>query len=167
VAAALPIVWNEEPELRMVWAGREEEPEIVRRSQSLWGEHAAKVVYLGALDRQQMPGLISKATASVLPSKVDNLPNTVVESVALGVPVIGSAGASIDELIEDGVNGLLVPIGDVPGLARAMIRMWQLPVGALSGYRSPILEEMRPSTAVDRFLEFARGGAARSGRSDA
>jgi glycosyltransferase involved in cell wall biosynthesis len=55
---------------------------------------------------------------------VDNLPNTAIESLTRGVPVIGSAGASIDELVIDGIDGLLVPIGDTDTLAKSMAATW-------------------------------------------
>jgi glycosyltransferase involved in cell wall biosynthesis len=152
VAAALPLVWAQVPDFRMVWAGQEESWRILARSQALWGEDAAKVTYLGALDRPQMLATIRRATATVLPSRVDNLPNTAIESLALGVPVIGSAGASIDELVEDGVNGYLVPIGDASALAEAKIRVWNLPPNVLC-QRPAMLDDMIPSRAVTQFLE--------------
>lgn len=158
VAAALPRVWAEAPDVRMVWAGKELTPDIVARSRELWGEHAAKVTYLGAIDRGALYTTISRAVASVLPSRLDNLPNTVIESLALGVPVIGSAGASIDELVEDGVNGRLVPIGDAHALARAMITTWssQPPLRATP---VPVLADMAPERAVAALLSFATSKA--------
>jgi hypothetical protein len=39
--------------------------------------------------------------------------------------VLGSRGASIDQLVEDGRGGHLVDLGDVHGLANAMIKMWR------------------------------------------
>ena len=152
VIAALPRVWSEAPDFRMVWAGLEEEPGLVARARSVWGEHAHKVVYLGPTDRPQLMSVVARATAAVLPSVVDNLPNTVIESLSLGVPVIGSAGASIDELIQNDVNGYLVGLGDVEGLANAMIRMWRNEPHALSMRASPVIEQMDPAMAVERLL---------------
>jgi len=50
--------------------------------------------------------------------------HTVIESLAFGVPVWGSHGASIDELVNEGRTGHLVAIGDVEGLADVLIKMW-------------------------------------------
>jgi glycosyltransferase involved in cell wall biosynthesis len=104
--------------------------------------------------------------AAVLPTLVDNLPNTLIESLLLRVPVIGSRGASIDELVEAGRSGDLVPVGDSVALADSMIRAWrgQVPwIGA--GFRPPeVLAEMRPEVAVTNLLRLAGGnGKQRSG----
>jgi glycosyltransferase involved in cell wall biosynthesis len=152
IARALPLAWREEPDLTMVWAGSENYGEpYLEEYRRLWGDRASRVIWLGQVRKGSMHGLISRAAASVLPSRSDNLPNTVIESLLLGVPVIGSRGASIDELVEPGVNGELVEIGDVEGLAEAMTRAWR---GDLA-FRSlpPAFEEMRPSRAVRSLLK--------------
>lgn len=152
VVAALPRVWSVVPDFRMVFAGLEEEAGLLERARSAWGANASKVLILGPIDRAPLMSVLARATAAVLPSVVDNLPNTLIESLALDVPVITSAGASMDELIHDGVNGYLVELGDVEGLANAMIRMWFEDRSALSMARSPVIEQMAPSVAVDRLL---------------
>ncbi len=45
-----------------------------------------------------------------LPSRIDNLTNTCIESMALGKVVIGTQGAIFEQLIEDGVNCFLCRI---------------------------------------------------------
>jgi glycosyltransferase involved in cell wall biosynthesis len=86
---------------------------------------------------------------------VDNLPNTVIESLLLGTPVIGSRGASIDELVVDEVSGLLVEIENPRALADAMVRVWRRDIqwtrGALP--LSQTMEEMQPERAVTAMLE--------------
>lgn len=54
---------------------------------------------------------MSSCDLLVLPSKVDGRPNAIMESNALGVPVIGSSIGGIGELIKDGVNGYLIRPG--------------------------------------------------------
>jgi glycosyltransferase involved in cell wall biosynthesis len=72
--------------------------------------------------------LMSVATAMILPSAHEPWGAVVNESMAAGTPVISSdqVGAST-ELIEDGVNGFLVPVGDISGYAAAMSRLLQDP----------------------------------------
>ena len=79
----------------------------------------------------------------MLPSQVDNLPNTVIESLSLGIPVLGSRGASIDELVEEGRTGHLVELGDVHGLAETLVRMWlkRSPVAKGFTWQSAIADE--------------------------
>ncbi len=62
----------------------------------------------------------SAADLFVIPSLQDNLPNTAIEAMACGVPVIGFAAGGVKEIIRDGETGLLVPPGDSSALARAI-----------------------------------------------
>lgn len=72
--------------------------------------------------RRDIPVLLRAATALVLPSQQEGLPRSILEALALGVPVIGSDIRGVRDLLADGA-GLLVPVGDVAGLARAMRRL--------------------------------------------
>ena len=157
IAQALPLAWREEPELTMVWAGKELDCGLLETSRAAWGGQSDRVLYLGAVERGLLYSLVARSLASVLPSRVDNLPNTVIESLELNVPVIGSQGASIDEVIEDGVNGRLVPIGDAQALAQAMVAAWrgQIPQPVLKGKSLQVMNEMEPGRAVQNLLQQA------------
>jgi glycosyltransferase involved in cell wall biosynthesis len=51
----------------------------------------------------------------------DNLPNTILESMSCGTPVLATAVGGVPELVESGRNGLLVPAGDVGAYAAALL----------------------------------------------
>lgn len=157
LAVALEKAWTAEPALTMVWVGDMEQA-LWCECQRRWGEQGEQVVWLGPLPSEQLYAAIGRADASVLPSKVDNLPNTVIESLALGVPVIGTRGASIDELVVDGESGALVPLDDAEALAESLVRCWRREVPWLgAGFTPPaVLADMRPEVAVARLLELAR-----------
>jgi len=53
----------------------------------------------------------------------DVTPNTVIEAMAMGLPIVSSRSGAIPELIDDGVSGLLVAPRDVDGLADALARL--------------------------------------------
>ena len=93
----------------------------------------------------------------MIPSRVDNLPNTLIESLLLNIPVIGSLGASIDELIEPGISGELVPIGDSAALAEAMLKAWRREVPWMNGrFRLPsIMSQMNPHVAAANLIRLA------------
>ena len=64
--------------------------------------------------------LLVSSRGLVLPSFAEGLPVTIMESLALGRPVVTTAIAGIPELVEPGVTGWLVPAGSVEHLVDAM-----------------------------------------------
>jgi len=79
-----------------------------------------RVRLTGWLDSDQIRGEILASRAMVLPSLSEGLPVVLMESLALGRPTIATAISGIPELVEDGVNGWLVPAGSAEALAVAM-----------------------------------------------
>lgn len=67
-----------------------------------------KAIHLGHIsDERIISAVYSLADVFVIPSLMDNLPNTVLESLLCGTPVIGFPIGGIPDMIEDGKNGLL------------------------------------------------------------
>ncbi|MEM9655254.1 MAG: glycosyltransferase family 4 protein [Actinomycetota bacterium] len=90
-------------------------------------EVAALAERLDIADRVQFLGMRSDAArlvagfdVSVLSSRWEGMPRTVVEAAAAGVPVIATDVGAVSELIEDGRAGTLVPPGDVVRLTAAL-----------------------------------------------
>lgn len=114
------------PGVSLVVAGDGPERErIERRAGEL--RLAARVRFLGPLERAGVLELFAAADASVLSSSWENFPHTVVEALAVGTPVVATAVGGVPEVVEDGVNGLLVPVGDTPALAAALQRLFAEP----------------------------------------
>jgi glycosyltransferase involved in cell wall biosynthesis len=63
----------------------------------------------------------------VLPSLSEGLSNSLLESMASGVPVVAATVGGNAEIVEDGVSGLLVPPRDAGALAEAMSRLLAAP----------------------------------------
>lgn len=78
-----------------------------------------RVTFLG--HRDDVPEVLHEADVFVLPSRSEAFPNSVMEAMAAGVPVIASNVGGIPELVRDGHNGRLVPPGDVDALAGALV----------------------------------------------
>jgi glycosyltransferase involved in cell wall biosynthesis len=53
----------------------------------------------------------------------EGLPYTLLEAMALGVPIIASRVGGLEEVLEDGATALLAPVGDHAALARAIARL--------------------------------------------
>ncbi len=91
---------------------------------------AGKIVFTGF--RTDVPRLLSQVSLSVLPSLSEGLSNTLLESMAAGVPVVATWVGGNPEIIEDGVSGLLVPPRDSAKLANAMLAVLENPSLAAS-----------------------------------
>ncbi len=82
---------------------------------------AARVRFLGW--RDDTAALFAAADVCVYPSRSEPLGNVILEAWAHGVALVAAASAGPSELIEDGVNGVLVPIDDAAALAAAIARV--------------------------------------------
>lgn len=70
---------------------------------------------------QRLCQIYSAADLFVLPSLEDNLPNTMLEAMSCGTPVLGFAAGGIPDAVIPGKTGELVPTGDVDALAAALL----------------------------------------------
>jgi len=72
---------------------------------------------------EQLCDLYAAADLFVLPSLEDNLPNTMLEAMSCGTPVVAfAAGGMLDAVVHD-ETGLLVPAGDLAALADAILKL--------------------------------------------
>lgn len=67
--------------------------------------------------RSDVPQIAKACDVLVLPSEREGLPRVVLESLSVGTPVITSANEGAMEIIEDKVNGYVVPIADGKAIA--------------------------------------------------
>jgi glycosyltransferase involved in cell wall biosynthesis len=103
------------------------------------------------LDIAARDALLKRADAFVLPSYHEGLPMSLLEAMAWGLPPICTPVGSIPEVVQHGLNGLLVPAGDIVQLATALQRLTQntterLRMGSLARARVEPL-------ALDHYLE--------------
>jgi glycosyltransferase involved in cell wall biosynthesis len=77
-----------------------------------------KTICTGYVDkRNEYYRYLNAADIFIAPYLVDNFPNTLLEAMVTGLPLIGFKGGGIPEIIEDGVNGLLANVSDVNDLS--------------------------------------------------
>jgi glycosyltransferase involved in cell wall biosynthesis len=85
-----------------------------------------RVNWLGRVDPAVTPGLYQNCDAFILASRAETFGVVYVEALACGKPVIATRCGGPESIVHEG-NGLLVPIGDVPAIASAMLKMARNP----------------------------------------
>ena len=101
--------------------------------------------------RKDVPQLLHAADIFVLPSRREGLPRSVMEAMAAGKPVVATDVRGSRDLVEHEVTGLLVKLGDVEGLAVALLRLVRDP-----GLRERMGQAARAKVrtySLDRVLE--------------
>lgn len=123
---AFAIVRGEVPAARLTIAG---EGPLRASLEGLAAELgvADAVRFCGRVPNADMPALYASAQVSVNPSLADNMPISVLESLASGVPVVSTRVGGVPYLVEHERTALLVEPGDAAALARAVLRLLREP----------------------------------------
>lgn len=109
---AFALIAADYPDYQIILYGKGDQEENLKQlADNL--EIADRVIFAG--NESDVAGKIKKAGVFVLTSNTEGMPNALIEAMVLGLPVIATdcpCGGPRD-LIEDGVNGILTPVGDV------------------------------------------------------
>lgn len=114
------------PDVRMTVAGDGPSRAVLVALRDELGMRDA-VDFCGSLDRQSIADRYRGATIALNPSRVDNMPNSVLEAMACRVPVVSTDVGGVPYILEHEVTGLLVPPGDVDAMAQALVRLLRDP----------------------------------------
>lgn len=126
---------NHEMQLRAFAALKDKYPEytlVIYGDGTLRSYIEETAAGLGIAERVFLPGVvrdvaarIERASLFLLTSYSEGVSNALIEALALGLPVIATdvPSGGTEELMEDGVNGLVIPAGDQTALTRAMDRL--------------------------------------------
>lgn len=83
----------------------------------------SSVEFVGRVDNAGMPHWYAQADCALNASTVDNMPISILEAFASGVPMVSTSAGGIPDLLDDGQTGLLVPIGDHRRMADSVLRL--------------------------------------------
>jgi glycosyltransferase involved in cell wall biosynthesis len=123
---AFAIVRGTRPGARLTIAGSgPERDRLADLARSLGA--AGCVTFTGRVDNERIAELYREADVCINPSLVDNMPNSILESLASGVPVVSTDVGGVRYVVEHGKTALLVPPGDAEAMARAVLGLLDHP----------------------------------------
>ncbi|HMP90865.1 MAG TPA: glycosyltransferase family 4 protein [Kiritimatiellia bacterium] len=141
ILAALPEILKHRPDAVCVFAGEGDQEDRLKR-EVLAGPLKDHVVFAGF--RNDIPEVVAAMDVMVVPSlRVESSPGVVKEGMAMGVPVVAADVGGVSEIIRHGVDGLVVPVGDVPALCDSVISL----------IRDPELKKAISSRSRERVVE--------------
>jgi glycosyltransferase involved in cell wall biosynthesis len=82
-----------------------------------------RVIFHGPMDHPELLQCLARCSFLVLTSHREGMPTVVIESLALGKPVVATGVGGLPEIIRSGENGFLVPVGNVEALADCIVRI--------------------------------------------
>ena len=85
------------------------------------------VRFTGRLDNSEVPALYRAASVVVNPSRVDNMPISLLDALACGIPIVSTNVGGVPYLVEDGRTALLVHPGQPEAMAAAILRLHDQP----------------------------------------
>ena len=122
LVAAAQCLWEQGDSLNLVLAGPVAE-DFRHRFRTFPSVVRDRVHLLGPVTEEEKQDLLAACHLLAMPSRVDTFGIVYLEAWAYGKPVIGALAGGVPEVITHGVDGLLVPFGDVPSLAEALQRL--------------------------------------------
>lgn len=119
----------------------DENPDAIKKVELDGWVEDGRLVFLGRME--DVRPAIAASSVYVLPSYREGMPRTVLEAMAMGRPIITTNAPGCRETVEEGQNGILVPIMDAGMLAQAMERFIDEPslVGSMGAHSRRIAEE--------------------------
>lgn len=132
------------PDARLLVAGTGPEEGALKRLANELGI-ALQVHFAGRLEREEMAQRLRESRIALNPSLADNMPNSVLEALASGVPVVSTRVGGVPFIVRDGDTALLVPPASPAAMAAAILRLLRDPALA-EGMRSAGLGSVRAYT---------------------
>jgi glycosyltransferase involved in cell wall biosynthesis len=122
---AFALIQREVPEARLVVAGGGSQRDHL---ESLAGELGLReTTFVGQVSADAMARLYDSSDILLNTPRIDNMPNTLIEAFAAGLPIVTTDAGGIPYIVDNGRTGLIVRAGDVPAVAAAALRLLREP----------------------------------------
>ena len=90
-------------------------------------EVAQRIEFSGGVQKSQVPSMLNRGDIFINTTTIDNVPVSMLEAMAAGLPVVSTSVGGIPFLLKDGENGLLVMPGDASAMAQAVLQLLRDP----------------------------------------
>lgn len=154
LAGEIDSLLDEYPDMKYVVIGRDREVYYRQRfmmASEMFAQNVVRnknrFIFMGEIaDRKRLFSIVKNARFCILPTRMDNLPNTVLEAMALGKIVISSDKTSVEQLIKDGYNGFLSLIDNAEELHGKVRYVMQMPENERSDMEKRAQERVKNLT---------------------
>ncbi len=103
-------------------------------------------------DRDEVPELLRMMDLFILPSLAEGISNTILEAMATGLPIIATDVGGNPELVVEGINGTLIPVGNSEALATAIVELIEHPRRLISMGKNS-LQKVKAGFSWDRTVD--------------
>ena len=114
------------PDAKLVLVGDGPLAEEMRREAG----GSSQIIFTGTVTGPDYNNLLSVFDIYVQPSRYEGLPRTLLDAMYMGLPIIATAANGMADIVRDGENGYLVPIGDEKAILAALERLIDDPEAA-------------------------------------
>ena len=118
---AFALIGKQVPEARLIVAGHGSQTEFLKQLTMEMG--LTQVEFLGAVHPSQMPALYDAADIFINASIIDNMPLSIIEAFACGLPVVTTGAGGITYMVDGDRTGKIVKPGDYRALAEAVLSL--------------------------------------------
>ncbi|MBE9061359.1 glycosyltransferase family 4 protein [cf. Phormidesmis sp. LEGE 11477] len=161
LAQALPKVLLKYPDMYMVFVGGEGfSPEGTTMREYIIEQLKAfenRVIFIESIRHDKLYPIVKGAKIVVLPSLIDNLPNTCLESMGLGKVVVATTGSCFEQVIEHDTSGILVEPSNPERLADGIAAAWTLDDNQRSNMQRRAVESvtrLHPDKAIPKLISY-------------
>jgi phosphatidylinositol alpha-1,6-mannosyltransferase len=119
---AMPQLLSSFPGLQLVAVGSGDDVPRLRAVAAEYGV-AEAVHFFEGISREQLAACYAHSEIFALPSTGEGFGIVFIEAMAFGRPVLGVAAGGVTDIVEDGMNGILIPPKEPPALARSLGRL--------------------------------------------